>query len=153
MKKQCRRRHYPLVNPVRMAIEGACITPDALLDRLRMVELSALDAFTRGRATVADWKDLADLLNVAETMARGGCGPEVLEACERVQDGLDESRERHDRTRKMGPSGPAIQAVRDLIEYHDLQRTSISRGEYERFIALTAARIRSEHPSLKRTAA
>jgi hypothetical protein len=48
-------------------------------------------------------------------------------------------------------SGPAIQAIRDLIEYHQLQRTSISRGEYERYIRKTADRIRSKHPSLKVT--
>lgn len=152
-RKQCRRKHYPLVNPIITAIEGAAISADNLLDRLRLVELSALDAFTTGRATVADWKSIADLLNVAETMARYGVGPEVLEACERVQDGLSEARERHERTGRMGLSGPAIQAVRDLIEYHDLQRTSISRGEYERLIQKTRDRIRSAHPDLKRTVA
>lgn len=151
MKKHCVRKHWALVNPVRHAIEGAAITPDHLLDKLRLMELSAIDAFTRGRATVADWKSLADLLNVSETMARGGVGPEALEACDRAQAGLDEARDRHNRTKRMGLSGPAIQAMRDLAEYHDLQRTSISRGEYERWIRKTADRIRSKHPSLKMT--
>ena len=64
--------------------------------------------------------------------------------------GLDEARERHHRTGRMGLSGPAIQAMRDLAEYHDLQRTSISRGEYEKWIVKTRNRIVSLHPSLKR---
>ena len=149
-RKQCRRKHYPLVNPIITAIEGAAITADNLLDRLRLVELSALESFTTGRATIEDWKSIADVLNVAETMARAGVGPEVLEVCQRVEAGLDESRDRHRRTGKMGLSGPAIQAVRDLAEYHDLQRTSISRGEYEKWIVKTRNRIVSLHPSLKR---
>lgn len=150
-RKVCRRRHYPLINPITMAIEGASITPDNLLDRLRLLELSALESFTTGRATIEDWKSIADVLNVAETMARAGVGPEVLEVCQRVEAGLDESRDRHRRTGKMGLSGPAIQAVRDLIEYHDIQRTSVSRGKYEALIQKTRDRIRSAHPDLKRT--
>lgn len=151
MKKFCKRKVWPLINVVQHAIEGAAITPDHLLDQLRIREQSALEAFTSGQAGVADWKAIADLLNVAETLARGGIGPEVLEVCDRVQAGLDEARERHNKTRRMGLSGLAIQAIRDLIEYHQLQRTSISRGEYERYIRKTADRIRSKHPSLKVT--
>ena len=150
-RKHCRRKHYELVNPITLAITGAAITPDNLLDKLRLVELSAIESFSRGMATKTDWKALADMLNVCQTMATGGVGPEAIEACERAQDGLAESRERYERTRKMGLSGPAIQAMRDLHEYHDLQRQSISRGEYERWIQKTRNRILSAHPSLKAT--
>lgn len=150
-RKQCRRRHYPLVSPVQMAIEGACITPDSILDQLRLYELSALEALVTGRAEVIDWCAIADVVNVAETMARSGIGPEVLEACARVQAGLTEARERHVRTQQLGLSGPAIREVRDLLEYHHLQRTSVGRGDYEKIIQKTRDRIRSQHPSLKRT--
>lgn len=150
-RKHCRRKHYELVNPITLAITGAAITPDNLLDKLRMVELSAIESFTHGLATKADWKALADMLNVAETMARGGVGPEAIESCERAQAGLAESRERYERTKRMGLSGPALQAMRDLHEYHDLQRQSVSRGEYERWIQKTRNRILSAHPSLKAT--
>jgi hypothetical protein len=150
-RKQCRRKVWGLVNPITHAIDGASITPGHLLDCLRLVELSAIESFTSGRATKEDWKALADLVNVAETMADGGVGPEVLEFCQRAQQGLSEARERYERTNRMGLSGPAIQAMRDLHEYHDLQRTSIPRGEYERFIQKTRNRILSAHPSLKAT--
>lgn len=142
-RKACRRKRYPLINPIQMAMEGAAITPDDVLDRLRLLELSAVEAFTHGRATVDDWRTVADVLNVAETMARAGVGPEVLEVCVRVQDGLTQARERYGRTGRMGLSGPAIRDVRDLVQYHDLQRASVSRSEYERHIATTANRIRS----------
>lgn len=52
-RKHCRRKVYPLVNPIARAMEGAAITPDNLLDKLRLQELSAIDAFTRGKATRA----------------------------------------------------------------------------------------------------
>ena len=141
-RKKCVRKVWGLVNPIQHAIDGASITPDHLLDRLRLVELSAIESFTKGQATVEDWKSLADLLNVAETMSRGGVGPEVLEACERAQDGLSDAHDRFKITGRMGLSGPAIQAMRDLAEYHDLQRSSISRGEYERWIVKTRNQIR-----------
>jgi len=37
-----------------------------------------------------------------------------------------------------------IKAFRELYEYHDLQRTSISRAEYERWIQKAANRVRSK---------
>jgi hypothetical protein len=43
----------------------------------------------------------------------------------------------------MGLTGEGIKAIRDVIEYHDLQRSSISRSEYERLIRLTSSRIKS----------
>ena len=150
-RKKCRRKVWGLVNPIAHVMDGIQVTPTHLLDKLRLVELSAIESFTSGRATKEDWKALADLVNVAETMADGGVGPEVLEFCQRAQQGLSEARERYERTNRMGLSGPAIQAMRDLHEYHDLQRTSIPRGEYERFIQKTRNRILSAHPSLKAT--
>lgn len=75
----------------------------------------------------------------------------IQHAIDRAQAGLSDAHDRFKATGRMGLSGPAIQAMRDLAEYHDLQRQSISRGEYERWIRKTADRIRSAHPSLKKT--
>lgn len=150
-RKKCIRKHWALVNPVAHVLEGIQVTPSDRLDQLRLLELSAIEAFAKGMAVKSEWDALADMVNIAETMASGGVGPEVLEACARAQEGLDEARERYGRTKRLGMSGPAIQAMRDLHAYHDLQRTSISRGEYEKFIGMTANRIRSAHPSLKVT--
>jgi hypothetical protein len=43
----------------------------------------------------------------------------------------------------MGLSGEGIQAVRDLIEYADLQQSSISRSDFEKYIQKTKDYIRS----------
>jgi hypothetical protein len=143
MKKRCNRKIWAKINPVAHAIEGAAITPQHQLDRLRVRELAAIDAFTRGAASLTDWRDLTNMLNLCETMAREGIGPEALPACADAQSHLIESAQRFERTGRMGTTSPGIQALRTLYEYHDLQRQSISRAEFERMIRLTSARIKS----------
>lgn len=148
-RKHCRRKVYPLSNPIRVAMEGAAITPDNLLDQLRLQELSAIDSFTRGRATKADWMAIADLCNIAETMARDGIGPEVLEPCEAAQAALGAAHQRLKTHGKLGLSGPELVAIREIAEYHHLQRTAVARSVYETAIKKTGDRIRSGHPDLK----
>ena len=86
------------------------------------------------------------MLNLAETMAKNGIGPEVIETCDLVQAELHLAALRYERTKKMGLTGAGLQAVRDLYEYHDLQRTSIARSEYERMIKKTKDYILSNAP-------
>ena len=50
---------------------------------------------------------------------------------------------------RMATNGPGLQAMRDLAEYHDLQRCAVDRSTYERAIVKTASRIRSGHPANK----
>ena len=69
MRKRCKRKVYALVNPIDMAIQGACITAGQPLQQLRLGELSALDAMKRGMGTVEDWRILTDMMNIAEPTA------------------------------------------------------------------------------------
>jgi hypothetical protein len=148
-RKSTRRRHYNLVNPILHALAGAAITDTASLDKLRMVELSAIEAFRTGKATRQEWCDLADLLNISETMARDGIGPEALEPCMRAQEALGEAHRRLHEHGRLAMTGPEIQALREAYAFADLQRASISRQRFEQAIAKTAARIRSADPSIK----
>ena len=77
-------------------------------------------------------------------MGKSGIGPEVLPYCEVVQQALLEAADRYQKTGKMGLSGVGITKVKELWEYHDLQRTSIARSEYEKMIRKTANYIRSK---------
>lgn len=149
-RKRCVRRVYALVNPITHAISGAAVTQKSLLDKLRLAELTALESFRTGAATREDWKALADMLNLCETMASEGVGREALPACEAAQEALERTHDRFKATGRMGMDGPGLQALRELHEWHDAQRTSIARSEYERLIKLTAARIRN---AVKRAAA
>jgi hypothetical protein len=144
MRKKCKRKIWSTsINPLAHAIAGAAVADDASLNKLRLCELAAIDAMTKGMGTPHDWRWIADVLNIAEMMAKNGIGPEVLPYCKEAQKALLEAKERFDKTGKMGLSGAGIRAVKELWEYHDLQRTSVARSEYERMIQKTINHVRS----------
>ena len=145
MRKHCRRKIWSKVNPIEHAIVGAAVTQDDLLDRLRLIELSAIESLVKGNGTVTDWRSIVDMMNIAETMASNGIGVEVLEICEIVQKEMEAAAHRYEKTRKMGLTGTGIRFVKELYQLHDLQRTSISRSEYERMLQKTSDYIRSNN--------
>ena len=145
MRKQCRRKIWSKINPIEHAITGAAITAEDKLDVLRLGELSAIESMVKGNATTADWRILVDMLNVAEIMAINGIGIEVLEVCKIVQKEMEDAAHRYEKTRKMGLSGTGIRYVKELYVLHDLQRTSISRAEFERMIDKTINYIKSNN--------
>ena len=122
---------------------GAAITPRQTLDKLRFLEYAALDAITKGMGTIQDWRTLVDVLNLSEVMAKAGIGPEVLPVCAKAQETLHKAALRFEETKKMGLDGPGIQAIRELIEYADLQQGSISRSEFEKYVQKTRDYIKS----------
>lgn len=144
MKKKCKRKVYPLLNSLAHGLAGAAVADSKSLDKLRLSELSAIDNMVHGRGTTEDWRWIADICNIAETMGKAGIGPEVLPYCDEVQKALLESAERYQKTGKMGLSGVGITKIKDLWAYHDLQRTSVARSEYERMIQKTINVIRSK---------
>jgi hypothetical protein len=143
MRKRTKRKMWNLLDPIQHAVVGAAITPRATLDKLRFLEYSALDAITRGKGTVQDWRTLVDVLNLSEVMGKAGLGPEVLPVCAKAQEALHKAAMRYQETMRMGLDGPGIQAIRDLIEYADLQQASISRAEFERYVKKTRDYIKS----------
>jgi hypothetical protein len=142
-RKKTKRKHWNLIDPCTHAIVGAAITQRDKLDQLRLLEYSALDAMTKGSGTIQDWRTLVDVLNLSEMMARGGVGPEVLPVCQKAQDSLHKAALRYEDTKKMGLDGQGIVAIRELIEYADLQQSSISRSEFEKYIKKTKNYIKS----------
>ena len=143
MRKKTKRKIWSLIDPLTHAIVGASITQRDKLDKLRMLEYSALEAMTKGNGTVTDWRTLVDVLNLSEMMAKNGIGPEVLPICEKAQEGLHKAAMRYQETMKMGLDGQSIQAIRELIQYADLQQSSISRSEFEKYIQKTRNYIKS----------
>jgi hypothetical protein len=144
MRKQTKRKVWALIDPITHAVVGASITQRDKLDKLRMMEYSALEAMTKGQGTIHDWRTLVDVLNLSETMARNNIGKdEVMPVCQKAQQALNEAAERYQKTLSMGLSGQGIQAVRELIEYADLQQSSIPRADFEKYIQKTKDYIRS----------
>ena len=144
MRKRCKRRVWSTdINPIAHAIAGACITDDGSLNQLRVGELKSLEAMKSGEAGVQDWQILCDMMNIAETMGRNGIGPEVLEHCEIANEDLHRAAKRYEATKRMGLSGEGLRALGDIMEYHDLQRTSISRAKYQQMIEKTRNYLKS----------
>ena len=143
MKKKCKRKVYGLVNPITYAIAGACVTPKHELDRLRLRELTSLEAIAKGRGGIREWAELVDVHNLVETMAENGIGPEALESCAIAQESLINAKERFEKTGKMGLDGVGINAMRDVIEYANLQQQSISRSQFEEMIRKTLMKLRN----------
>lgn len=148
MRKHRKRKVYALVDPIKFAIDGAAITPDEQLNQLKLRELAAIDAFAKGCAGLRDWQDIVDMANLCELMASNGVGPEATEDCAKLQAHMVEAARRFQRTKKMGTTGPGLQAMRNVFECHHLQRTSISRGEYERFIRDLGNRLKAKAPEV-----
>ena len=143
LRKQTKRKKYQLIDTVNFVMEGAAFISENVLNKIRMMELQSIDAFVKGHGTKTDWLNLTDMLNISELMAKAGIGPEALDTVMKAQNELLKSAERYKMIGKFGLTGVGIQLIRDSYEYHDLQRQSISRGEYERFITKARNKIQS----------
>lgn len=143
MRKQCRRKHWGLGDAVQVAISGACVIDDARLGKLRELERGALEAFQFGRADLSHWGVISSAAKAARVLVEFGVGPEALPAIGAVDRFLDATAARHEATGRLGATGPDLQAVRDLYEYHDLQRTSVDLSTYQRAVEITINRTRS----------
>ena len=144
MRKRTVRKIWQTVNPIEHAMAGASITPRDKLDKLLARELSSLEAIVKGHGDLVSWNDLVNANNLAEELALMGVGkPEVMPVVIECQQHLIEAARRFQATGKMGLSGPAIQAMRSMLEYHDLQRASVARSQYEEAIRRVTAKVKS----------
>lgn len=147
-KKKMRRVWNTNINPVMHAIMGAAITPAAELNKLRVQEMNAIDAFAQGRATLHDFQSCVALLNLCEHMATTGVGPEALEACGRAQKALIDAKGAFDKNQRFEMDSEGIKALYDLYGYHDMQRQVVARSVYERAICKTFERVKNKAPGV-----
>jgi hypothetical protein len=148
MKKKCKRKVYPMINTIAHSIEGACITEDAHLELLKAHELKMIDALLSGNDGLSGYYGLCELLGCAETMAKAGIGPEVLEPCANAQAVLIKLHTRFKRWNKWDITPSEKQTLIDLMEWHHLQRTSLARSEYESYLKLAINKMRSRAPGV-----
>jgi hypothetical protein len=138
MKKQCKRKIYKLINPVMHALQGVAFLQNSELQDLRLRELSAIRAFVDGVATIQDWQDVAALHSLCEIMAVKNCGREALPVADSVQEILTRLAQSYENGTGMGITTDESALFYDMYEFHDLQRTSVSRSEYENYIESVA---------------
>jgi hypothetical protein len=150
MRKQTRRKIWDTsVNPIIHAMVGAAITDEENLNILRKKETDSLAAFRDGSATKQDWNNINAVVRLAESMAAANVGPEVAVHCKIAEMHLLDAQERYERLGKMGSTGLGLQSFQDIIEWHELQRTSVARSVYEKHIKRVTDMIRSRSPKIK----
>jgi hypothetical protein len=149
MRKRTKRKVYESTNPVEIAIAGARITDEARLQFLRDIENGSLAAFRGGSATKDDWHKINTVVRLAESMAAANIGAEVMVPAKIAEMHLLEAYERYERIGKMGSTGLGLQSFQDILEYHELQRTAVSRSVYESHINSVRNKITSKSPKIK----
>jgi hypothetical protein len=82
-------------------------------------------------------------------MASAGIGPEVMVFVKIAEMHLLDARRRFEELGRMGSTGPGLQSFQDIIEYHELQRQSVSRSEYERHIKRVTDMVRSRSSNIQ----
>ena len=135
--------------PVTHAMAGAAITDKESLDVLRRGENGSMAAFKSGTATKADWNNINTVVRLAESMANAGIGPEVMVHVKIAEMHLLDAQERFMRLGKMGSTALGLQSFQDIIEYHDLQRTSVARSVYEKHIKRVSDMVKSRSSKIK----
>lgn len=131
MRKRTKRKVWGLVNPIQHAIEGAEIRTGEDADRLLLGELSAIESFRLGQATEHDWQLLSVMTAISGLMAYEGRQAEPLSAARSAWKALGEILQRKEKTSKWGCSGPELQILREMIEWHEAQRKTAARSVYE----------------------
>jgi len=131
------------------AMSGASITDEESLNILRLKENGSMEAFKNGSATKQDWNNINAVVQLAESMAAANIGPEVMVHCKIAEMHLLDAQDRYTRLGKMGSTALGLQSFRDIIEWHDLQRTSVARSVYEKHIKRVTDMIRSRSSKIK----
>jgi hypothetical protein len=150
MRKQTRRKIWDTtINPITHAIVGASITDDESLEILRKKENGSMEAFRNGAAKPSDWNNINAVVQLAESMAAANIGPEVMLHVKIAEMHLIDAHDRYKRIGKMGSTGPGLQSFQDIIEYHELQRTAVSRSVYEKHIKRVTDMIKSKSSKIK----
>lgn len=139
------RAVWSKVDPIKHAIEGACVTSEAKRNKLLMTELMSIEAFTKGCAGLQEWYDLVAACNIAQILAEQGVGKDAMPDLLKAEQALIDAASRLEKTGKLGLTGPGIQALREMVEWHDAQRAAIPLSQYEAAIKTTKARIESGH--------
>lgn len=138
------KRYVEFITPLETAIRNAATAPKQSRDQLTLAELSTLDAITRGKGRLSDFRMLVDACNLSEVLAKDYRigGEEVLAAVKEAEKAFLSCARRIEATGRIGFSGPELQAVREMLEWAQAQREAASRGVYLAAIKLLKARVK-----------
>lgn len=145
MRKRCRRKVAPLVNPVSLVLANLAPADRATTQRVLTAMYAALDALQFGRATTTDWNDLAEAANHGYVFSKElGLGPEHLGLFVEARQVLIQLGERYHERGRFVATAQELQTLHAMAAVHDLQLQAANGKE----AAVCAARV----AELKRSA-
>ena len=141
MKKSAKRQIRPLANPLTVAIKRASPVTPEVVQRLRMREWSAIEAFAQGQATSVDVALLEELLCMCLCSIELGIGPEAQATCNAAELVFAALRARSPANTPMVMNPAELDVMRDLQSFHDQQRAACNRREYSHMADMVAEAI------------
>jgi len=140
MRKSCKRKHWntsPGFSAVAHAINGACVIDDQILQDIRIRELSAIQSMQDHTATDQDLYDILALHSMAVVMAENGIGKfEVMPVCTQAKTAIANLIKRVEKWGKFDARESEIIILRELWDWHDAQRKSIQRSDYDKYLKM-----------------
>ena len=118
------------------------------LNILREKEGGSMEAFRNGSATKQDWNNINTVVRLAESMAAANIGPEVMVHCKIAEMHLLDAQDRFKRLGRIGSTALGLQSFQEIIEWHELQRTSVARSVYEKHIKRVSDMIKSRSSNI-----
>ena len=137
-----RRKYTSVKNPVLMAIENASLISARRNAEYTSSEIQALKNMATGQFGDHEWVVMVDVANMAEVMAKSGVGHEVIPIAAEAQVVLAHIRKRKKEEGTFTCRPDEIFVLRELQEYHDLQRQSVAYGQYLGFAKRVANYVR-----------
>lgn len=137
-------------SPWEKAVRGAAVMPVQARNKLRLADLSSLEAITHGKGRMQDLRILIDACNIAQCLACdfGIGGEEVKESITRAEMAILQCAARFERTQRFGLTGQALQDLREMLDWAQAQREVTSRSTYLKAVDLLTARVRAGHNTI-----
>jgi hypothetical protein len=82
-------------------------------------------------------------------MAAANIGPEVMVHAKIAEMHLLDANDRYKKLGKLGSTGLGLSSFKEILEWHDLQRSSVARSVYEAHIKKVTNMVKSKSPKIK----
>lgn len=130
-------------NTVQRAVGGACCIAPQEVNAQRQRLQQALQQFRSGQHCAHNWRSLADVGNMAETLAamRIGSGPEAESVIEAAQQALADVHTRHAQRGTWTLYPRELDALHWLLRLHEVQMQVCSYSEFEEAFQRTTRRV------------
>lgn len=132
--KKPKKKYQPkgiIKDPIRYMLRGNKPAEESAITKLKIGYHMAMVAVTQGRAGKAEWQEIANVLNVAITLAEMGYGDQYLPEIVKAQGAMVLIRERLKATGRITVKAEEMNAINEALELHDQQVELVTVREME----------------------